>query len=195
AETWRTPPSRREWIEAVGLLSLTVVACSYTMVQKSGSWLSFSPGALVLPLLLWLTARCQATFAIAGAFLASVGIICATTFGIGRFGDAAVPVMERVTGAQLAMMTVTLFTLVLTVLFAQRKEAEESLAKERAMLARLHEVGSRLWRTRDLHQALDEILGGAIELLGADMGIIRILDTTREVLTVKAHRGLPPEFL
>src|SRR5262245_55622179 len=53
----------------------------------------------------------------------------------------------------------------------------------------------RLWRTRDLHQALDEILGGAIELLGADMGIIRILNTTREVLTVKAHRGLPPEFL
>jgi hypothetical protein len=35
------------------------------------------------------------------------------------------------------------------------------------MLARLHEVGSRLWLERDLHQALDEILAGAIALLGA----------------------------
>jgi len=195
AQTWLKPPSREEWSEGLGVLSLLVAACSYTMAQKSGSWLSFSPGAFVLPLLLWVTARCQPTFAIAGAFFASVAIICATTFGIGRFGDAAVPVMQRVTGAQLAMMTITLFTLVLTVLFAQRAEAEKSLAKERVMLARLHEVGSRLWRTRDLHHALDEILGGAIELLGADTGVIRLLDTAQEVLKVEAHRGLPQEFL
>src|SRR5262245_41090214 len=195
AQTWRQPPSRYQWFEGLGVLSLLVVACSYTVAQKTGSWLTFSPGAFVLPLLLWLTARCQPTFAIAGAFLVSVAIICATTFGIGHFGDAAVPVMQRVTGAQLAMMTFTLFTVVLTVLFSQRKEAEESLAKERAMLARLHEVGSRLWRTRDLHHALDEILGGAIELLGADMGVMHLLDTTREVLKVEAHRGVSQEFV
>jgi uncharacterized protein YigA (DUF484 family) len=79
--------------------------------------------------------------------------------------------------------------------FAQRMEAEESLAKEREMLARLHEVGSRLWRTHDLRQALDEILTGAIELLGADMGVIRLLGTSREVLKVEAHRRLSQEFL
>jgi PAS domain S-box-containing protein len=202
ARTWRNPPSQGEWIEGVGALSLTVVACSYTMAQKSDSWLSFSQGAFVLPLLLWLTARCQPTFAIAGAFLVSVAIICATTFGIGRFGDAAVPIMQRVTGAQLAMMTITLFTLVLAVLFAQRKKAEEALrqsegqlAKERTMLARLHEVGSRLWLKRDLRQALDEILAGAIELLNADMGTIRILDTTRGKLKIEAQRGFTQEFL
>jgi PAS domain S-box-containing protein len=195
AQTWRKPPPRKEWIEGMGALAVTAVACSYTMTQATGSWVSFSPGAFVLPLLLWLTARCQPTFAIAGAFFASVAIICAMTFGLGRFGDAAVPITHRVAGAQLAMMTVTLFTLVLAALFARRKEAEERLAKERAMLARLHEVGSRLWRTRDLHQALDGILGGAIELLGADMGVIRLLDTTREVLKVEAHRGLSQEFL
>src|SRR5262245_2000805 len=108
AQTWRKPPSREEWIEALAVLGLTVVACSYTMLQESGSWLSFAPSAFILPLLLWLTARCQPTFAIAGAFLASVAIICATTFGLGRFGDAAVPVMHRVTGAQFAIMTVTI---------------------------------------------------------------------------------------
>src|SRR5262245_12449285 len=195
AQVWRTPPSRKEWIEGLAALGLTAVACSYTMTQHTGSWLSFAPGAFVLPWLLWLTARCQPAFGIAGAFMASTGIIFATIFGIGRFGDAAVPITQRVAGAQLAMMMVTLFTLVLTVLFAQRKKAEASLAKERTMLARLHEVSSRLWLKRDLHQALDEILAGAIELMGADMGAIRIWDSARGSLRIEAHRGFTCEYL
>jgi integral membrane sensor domain MASE1 len=83
AQIWRKPPPRKEWIEGVGVLGLTAAACSFTMVQATGSWLSFTPSALVLPLLLWLTARCQPAFAIAGAFVASTVIILATTFGIG----------------------------------------------------------------------------------------------------------------
>jgi hypothetical protein len=149
----------------------------------------------VLPLLLWLTARCPPAFGRAGAFIASAAVILAITFGVGRFGDAAVPFTERVRGAQAAAVTVTLFTLVLIALFAQRKEAEEELreseaqlAKKSAALARLHEVGTRLWHTHDLRQALDEILAGAMELLGADMGIIRILDPTRGILKIEAPR-------
>jgi integral membrane sensor domain MASE1 len=181
-QVWHTPPPSKEWIEGLGVLGLAAVACLYTMNQRAGSWISFSPSAFVLPLLLWLTARCQPVFGIAGAFVASSAIICATTFGIGRFGDATLSIVDRVAGAQLAMMMVTLFTLVLTALFTQRKAAEERLresegrlAKKGAALTRLHDVGTRLWRTRDLSRALDEILAGAIELLGADMGVIRIL--------------------
>jgi len=55
------------------------------------------------------------------------------------------------------MTTVTLFTLVLIALFAQRKEAEKELreseaqlAKKSAALTRLHEISSQLWHTRDL---------------------------------------------
>jgi hypothetical protein len=180
---WRELPSRGEWIEGVGVLALQASASLVVMAHPAGSWISFSPGAFVVPLLLWLAARCPPTFAIIGAFLASIAVILATTFGIGRFGDAAVPMMERIKGAQAAVITVTLYTLALVALFAERKEAEEGLresegrlAKERAMLARLHEVGSRLWVQRDLRQALDQILAGAIDLLGAHMGIIRILD-------------------
>jgi PAS domain S-box-containing protein len=202
AEAWREPPSHNRWIEGVGVLGLTAVACSYTMTQATGSWLSFAPSAFVLPLLLWLTARCQPAFGIAGAFVVSTEIILATTFGMGRFGDAAVPITQRAAGARVAMMMVTIFTLVLAVMFARQKEAEESLrdskeqlAKERTMLARLHEVGARLWLKRDLRQALDDILAGAIELLGADMGAIRILDTTQGVLKIAAHRGFKQEFL
>jgi PAS domain S-box-containing protein len=194
-EVWRRPPSQRECIEGLTVLVLTATACFFTMTQNTGSWLSFSPGAFVLPLLLWLAARCQLTFGIAGAFFASITIILGVTFGVGRFGDEAVPFMERIRGAQVATTVVTLFTLVLGVLFAQRKMAEDGLAKERAMLARLHEVGTRLWLKRDLSQALDEILAGAIELLRADMGAIRILDTARGMLKIEAQRGFSQEYL
>ena len=63
------------------------------------------------------------------------------------------------------------------------------------MLASLHEVGSRLWFKRDLRRALDEILAGAIELLGADMGIVQILDSARGVLKIEAHGGFNQDFL
>jgi two-component sensor histidine kinase len=126
----------------------------------------------------------------------------ATTFGVGRFGDAAAPLMERVRGAQAAVTTVTLYTLILIALFVQRKEAEKrlreseaQLAKKSAALARLHEISTQLWHTRDLRQALDEILAGAMELLGADMGAIRIWDSARGSLRIEAHRGFTCEYI
>jgi two-component sensor histidine kinase/integral membrane sensor domain MASE1 len=133
-QAWRNLPTRGEWVEGVGALALMSLASLYVVTHPTGSWVTFSPGALVLPLLLWLTARCQPTFGIAGAFVASFMVIWAITFGIGRFGDSSVPVMERVKGAQLAMTMVTVYTLVLLALFAQRQTAEKALANERAML-------------------------------------------------------------
>jgi PAS domain S-box-containing protein len=199
---WRAPPSRGEWIEGLGALALFALTVVFVETYPTGSWLSFSPGILLLPPLVWLTARCPPAFPIAGAFVASILIICAITCGLGRFGDAGVAIIERVRGAQAAVATGTIFTLGLTALFAQRKEAEAGLresqgqlAKKSAALARLHDVGSRLWLKRDLRAALEEILAGAIELMGAEMGTIRILDATRGVLKIETHRGFKQDFI
>ena len=192
---WRKLPSRAESIEGVGVLTLLALISLHAVTHPTGSWLSFDPDAVVLPLLLWLIARCQPIFGITGAFVESATVIYATTFGIGHFGDADVPVVERVNGAQVVITMVTLYTLVLVALFAQRSESEAQLAKKSAALARLHEISSRLWLRRDLRQALEEILVGAIELLGANMGIIRILEPTRGVLKIEAHRGFKQEFI
>jgi SAM-dependent methyltransferase len=51
---------------------VNIIACSITITQKTGTWMSYSPGVFVVPLLLWLAARCQPAFAIAGAFTASI---------------------------------------------------------------------------------------------------------------------------
>jgi PAS domain S-box-containing protein len=192
-QVWRKLPSRARSIEGVGVLSLLALISWQAVTHPTGSWLSFDPDAVVLPLLLWLIARCPPIFGIAGAFVASLTVIYATTFGVGHFGNADVPIVERVSGAQVVITMVTLYTLVLSALFAQRRESETQLAKKGAALTRLHEISSRLWVTRDLREALDEILAGAIELLGADMGALRIWDGARGRLKIEAHRGFKPE--
>lgn len=126
-QLWRELPSRAESVEGVGVLAIVPLASWYAVAQPIGSWLSFDADALVFPLLLWLAARCQATFGIAGAFVWSITVICATAFGVGHFGDATVPLTERVKGAQVAVTLVTLCTLVLIALFTERRRNEAAL--------------------------------------------------------------------
>ena len=126
-QLWHERPSPAEWIEGGGVLTVLVLTSLYTVSHPAGSWVSFSPGALVLPFLLWLTARCPPAFGITGAFVASAAVLFGTTFGIGRFGDASVAIAERVNGAQAAMMVVTIYTLILTALFAERRRHEAAL--------------------------------------------------------------------
>jgi len=161
-QMWREPPSRGEWLEGLGVLAMLALAGLYAIGQPSESWLSFNPGIVVLPPLLWLAARCPPVFAIAGAFAASMMVICATIYGIGRFGDVAVPTMERVKAAQAVVGTGTIFTLFLLALFIQRKKAAEGLQHREAELAeaqRVARIGSWYW------DAQTDVIIGSDELL------------------------------
>ena len=95
-QIWREPPSQGEWIEGVAVVTLLALARLYAMGRPSESWLSFNPGVVTLPPLLWLAARCPPVFAIAGTFAACMMVIGATIYGIGHYGDAAIPVMAPV---------------------------------------------------------------------------------------------------
>ena len=121
--------SAHELVEAVGVLALLVLLSTYAVSQPPGAWLSFSPGAVVLPLLLWLAARHPPMFAIAGAFVVAFAVIGATILGVGRFGDNALPLTERVKGAQLAVTMVTAYTLVLSALFVERRQREAAFRR------------------------------------------------------------------
>jgi PAS domain S-box-containing protein len=126
-QLWRELPRRSELIEGAAVLGLLVLTSMYIVSRPTTSWMAFSPGALVLPMLLWLAARCPPPLTIAGAFVVSSAAICATIFGLGRFGDAAMPIVERVKGAQVAATMVTAYTLVLVALFTERRQSELAL--------------------------------------------------------------------
>ncbi len=60
----------------------------------------------------------------------------------------------------------------------------------------LYEVGNRCVRIgNDVHRCLDDILGTAITLTGADKGNLQLLDQKTGTLNIAAHRGFNKPFL
>ena len=90
---------------------------------------------VLFPPLLWVGARCRPVFAAAAAFIASVAIVWATTFGIGILGNAASPVDQRVLTAQLAMVALSICAFVLASLFAERRRHVATLTQHEAQLS------------------------------------------------------------
>ncbi len=74
-------------------------------------------------------------------------------------------------------------------------ESEARLAAEVDALLRLKELNSRLWHIGGLPDGLDEMLAATIDILGADMGNVQILDPERGVLRIAAQRGFKQDFL
>ena len=62
-------------------------------------------------------------------------------------------------------------------------------------LERLIDASSRLWRTGSLCAGLEEMLAATIELLGAEMGNVQLLDEASGKLKIAAYRGFEAEFL
>jgi two-component sensor histidine kinase len=166
-------------------MSITI----YTVAQPSGSWATYDADAAVFPLLLWLTARCHPIFAIAAAFIWSSTVIWTTIFGVGQFGDASVPLGERVDGAQISVAIVTFCTLILSALFAERRRNEAVL---RSALAELdHRVKNMLAIVSAIIARTQETSSSTAEFVTAFEGRIRSMATTHELLSSRQWHGLP----
>ncbi len=80
----------------------------------------------------------------------------------------------------------------------RRQEAlvalKNSLAADLARMARLHEISTRLAGSSDLGSLLAAIIEASIEITGADMGSIQLLDEAG-AMRVAAHSGLGQPFL
>ncbi len=77
---------------------------------------------------------------------------------------------------------------------ARLRESDERHAHEARALAKLNELSSRLWRCRDVHEGLEEMLDASIALVDADKGNVQLLND-EGVLTIEAQRGFNREFL
>jgi PAS domain S-box-containing protein len=142
AEAVREPPPRNEIIEgAVALVLLAVM--TVTMVSLPPEpWEPVATVAVLFPILLWITSRCQPMFAAAGAFIVSLAIMWTIAFGFGHFGHAVVPISDRVLRAQAAILGFGLCAYVLAALFAERREHAAALAKSETRLQQALRTGA-----------------------------------------------------
>ena len=89
AEALRVPPRCNEIIEGViALVALAVMTVVVVSVPPE-PWEPVASIAVLFPILLWLTARCQPVFAAAAALIVSLTIIWTIAFGLGHLGDLA----------------------------------------------------------------------------------------------------------
>src|SRR6266852_8736849 len=89
AKALRAPPPANEILEGVVALVVLAVLTLTIVSLPPEPWETMLPVALLFPILLWITARCQPVFAAAAAFIVSLTIVWTITFGIGHFGDPA----------------------------------------------------------------------------------------------------------
>src|SRR5579871_3195952 len=82
-----------------------------------------------------------------------------------------------------------------------RKRAEKAMTSLNAQLkadlaamARMQQLSTRLIQAGAFSELLEEILTAGIEITGADMGAIQLLDK-HDALRIVAHRGLNAQFL
>jgi signal transduction histidine kinase/ActR/RegA family two-component response regulator len=85
---------------------------------------------------------------------------------------------------------------------AERKEAEDALRTVKDELEiqvedlrRLHEMSVSLTSTLDIETVLQEVLRAALDVQGADMGLLSLCDTARDGLSLKVHSGFDQQFL
>jgi PAS domain S-box-containing protein len=68
-------------------------------------------------------------------------------------------------------------------------------SEEHASMNRLHELSTRLAAAADLASSLREVLDAAMELQGADLGVVQLYDEVTETLKIVAHRGFDQDFV
>ncbi|MBA7597142.1 hypothetical protein ES703_04138 [subsurface metagenome] len=77
----------------------------------------------------------------------------------------------------------------------ERKQAEEALQRYAKRLEALHAVTQTVSQTLDMEQMLDIALDKVLEVMDLDGGLILLMDTEAGEMVLKAHRGVPEDFL
>jgi PAS domain S-box-containing protein len=168
ASATREPPARGESVEGLLALALLIVMSVVVIALPPEPWTTVIPVALLFPLLLWISARCQPVFAAAAVFIVTLAIVWTTTIGIGHFADANLPIAERVFAARAGILAVALCAYVLAALFAERRQHEVVLAESEARLQEALTAGAVTTFVWDFGTATSQRSANASQVLGFD---------------------------
>src|SRR3954468_23328000 len=168
ASAARDPPRPNETIEGLTALALLVVMSVIAIASPMEPWTTVLPIALLFPILLWISARCRPLFAAAAAFIVTLAIVWTATIGIGHFGDASVPMADRVLAARGGILAVALCAYVLAALFAERRQHESALAESESRLQEALTAGGVTTFVWDADASTSERSANAAKILGFD---------------------------
>jgi len=168
AKALRKPPPPNEIIEGIVALVVLAVINAITVLLPPESWEPALPPALLFPFLLWIAARCQPVFAAAAVFIVSLTIVWTITFGLGHFGDTALPIGDRILEAQIAILGIALKAYVLAALFAERRHHEAVLEESEARLQEALTVGAVMAFEWGPRSGLSQRSENAAQILGFD---------------------------
>ena len=182
AEAVRHVPPRAELLEGMLGLSMLGALSALAIALPQGPWSTALPLAFVFPVLLWIAVRCRPAFAAGSAFIVASTVVGSITFGMGHFGDATIPLADRVLAAQTIVLTGEVLTLVLAALFAERRRNEFVLERSRQRL-QLALDGAELGAfNADLATGCFECDARAAQILGHKVQPKTIRESSRFVL-------------
>jgi PAS domain S-box-containing protein len=168
AEALRNPPPRNEITEGaaalVALAVMTVIIVSLPPEDRE----TVIPVALLFPILLWITARCQPVFAAAAAFIVSLIIVWTITFRMGHFGDHILPTGDGIPATRGAILVFALCAYVLAALFSERRQHEAVLEESEARLQEALMAGAVTAFEWDPRSGLSRRSENAAQILGFD---------------------------
>jgi PAS domain S-box-containing protein len=164
----RNRPPRSDFINGIGPLVAVTALSGLVTLPARGPWTIAVPVALVFPVLLWLAARCQPVFASGAAFIATLAIVWATTFGSGPSGDLGASIDDRILSAQASILAVSICAFVLAALFAERREHEARLSESEARLQEALAAGGVAAFDLDMSTGVWQGSESATHILGFD---------------------------
>jgi two-component sensor histidine kinase/integral membrane sensor domain MASE1 len=195
AVTLREGLPRREVIEGTTALVMLAALGVFLNSLSPGPWATALPVILGFPLLLWIAVRCRPVFAAAAALIMALIVFTSATYNLGPFGDASIPVSDRILAAQTAVLMAALLAFVLAALFAERRRNEAMLqqGKERLqlMVAELdHRVKNVLATVSAVAAHTMNASASTDHFVTALDGRLRSLASTHELLSHRRWRGL-----
>jgi PAS domain S-box-containing protein len=162
----REPLSQAELIEGLAALIVLAAVSAIGFASPTQYWVTILPPALLVPLLLWPAARCRPVFAAAAVAIIATTMVWTITFGVGRLGDASIPIGSRVRAAQGALLAIELGTLVLAAVFAEQRRYEAALKQSEARLREALTAGQVMAFEWDPHTHRSQRSANAPQILG-----------------------------
>jgi len=158
----------RELIEAALALAMFPVVAWLAVFILQEPWAIIVPGAVLFPLLLWLAARCRPVFGAMAAFIVTLTTVGTTTFDLGHFFNADLPIDDRILAAQISILVASLCAFVLSALFAERRQNETALREGQARLQEALTAGGVMAFEWDARTGSSKRSENAVQILGLE---------------------------